>query len=335
MRKLISITDWLPNYQRSWLGSDLMAGATVWAVLVPTGLAYSLLIGLDPVVGLYTIPLALVAYAIFGGSRLLVVGPDAAVAVLAGATLAEFAVGYNILEAAALLTLIVAAVYFVFYVLRLGWIADLIPDPVLKGVLEGIVWLTILKQLPKLLGVYPEGNAEWFVPKVLELVQVLPQTHWVTAVLGFSCVVLMVGLHKVAPRLPGPLIVLIASILLVGAMGLGNQGVAILGETSGDAFKFGLPGSVDLDLVFELIPGALAIVVLGYTAGTAALKRVAEKTHESTDPDQELLAFGMANLGSGLSGGYAIAGSMSKTQAALMSGAGARLATCSRRCLLL
>ena len=205
MRKLISITDWLPNYQRSWLGSDLMAGATVWAVLVPTGMAYSLLIGLDPVVGLYTIPLALVAYAIFGGSRLLVVGPDAAVAVLAGVTLAELAVGYNILEAAALLTLIVAAVYFVFYVLRLGWIADLIPDPVLKGVLEGIVWLTILKQLPKLLGVNPEGNAEWFAPKVIELVQVLPQTHWVTAVLGFSCVLLMVGLHKVAPRLPGPL----------------------------------------------------------------------------------------------------------------------------------
>ena len=87
MRKWMPIVTWLPDYQRSWLRNDLMSGATVWAVLVPTGLAYAGLVGVEPVVGLYTIPFALIAYAIFGGSRILVVGPDAAVSVLAGATM--------------------------------------------------------------------------------------------------------------------------------------------------------------------------------------------------------------------------------------------------------
>jgi MFS superfamily sulfate permease-like transporter len=130
----------------------------------------------------------------------------------------------------------------------------------------------------------------------------------------------MIGIHKFAPRLPGPLIVLLASILLVGALGLGDRGVAVLGDTGGDSFKISFPSYLDASQIFELLPGALAIVLLGYTAGTAALKRVAEKTGERTDPDQELLAFGIANLGAGLSGGYAITGAMSKTEVALMSG---------------
>jgi high affinity sulfate transporter 1 len=321
MRKWMPILEWLPTYQRSWLPNDLISGATVWAVLVPTGLAYSVLVGLDPVVGLYTIPLALVAYAVFGGSRLLVVGPDAAVAVLAGATVAAVVVGDNHLEIAIALSFMVAAVYVLFSLLKLGWIADLIPDPVLKGVLEGIVWLTILKQMSKLLGLKLYGDAEWFLPKVVELFQAVPQTHTLTAVIGFSSIVLMIGLHKFAPRSPGPLIVLVTSIFVVGFLGLGDQGVAVLGDTGGDSFKLALPTGLDMGQIFDLLPGALAIVLLGYTAGTAALKRVAEKTGERTDPDQEMLAFGMANLGAGLSGGYAITGTMSKTEIALMSGA--------------
>ena len=145
MRSVMPIIEWLPKYQRSWLPGDLIAGATVWAVLVPLALAYAGLVGVDPVVGLYTLPLALLAYAVFGGSRLLVVGPDAAVAVLSGAIVVTVASGDDFLALTIALALIVGVIYVLFFFLKLGWIADLIPDPVLKGFVEGVVWVTILK----------------------------------------------------------------------------------------------------------------------------------------------------------------------------------------------
>jgi len=320
MRKWMPIVRWLPEYQRSWLGNDLLAGATVWAVLVPTGLAYAGLVGVEPVVGLYTIPLALIAYAIFGGSRILVVGPDAAVSVLAGATIAAVVVGDNHLELAIALTFIVAAVYFVFYLLRLGWIADLIPDSVLKGVFEGLAWLTILKQMPKLLGLEVDGTAETFLPRLIELFQALAGTHAMTALVGVSCILAMIALHKLAPRWPGPLIVLVVSIVIVDVQGLDDRGVAVLGDSGGGAITLGFPGNLDFRQFLDLLPGAFAVALLGFTSGTATLKRVAERTGERTDPDRELLAFGIANLGAGLGGGYAVTGSMSKTEVALMSG---------------
>lgn len=120
------------------MGTDLVAGATVWAVLVPSALAYAGVVGVDPIVGLYTVPLALLGYAVFGGSRLLVVGPDAAISVLAAATIAPVVAGDDYLELTLALSLIVGIVYIVMYLLRMGWVADLVPDPVLKGFIQGL-----------------------------------------------------------------------------------------------------------------------------------------------------------------------------------------------------
>ncbi|MEE8511085.1 MAG: SulP family inorganic anion transporter [Acidiferrobacterales bacterium] len=320
MRNWMPIIKWLPDYQRSWLRGDLIAGATVWAVLIPTALAYSGLVGVDPVVGLYTVPLALLAYAIFGGSRLLVVGPDAAVAVLAGATVAAVVVGDNHLELAIALALMVGGIYMLFFFLRLGWIADLIPDPILKGVIEGLVWVTILKQVPKLFGLKLDGEAERFIPKLIELFEALPQTHIMTAIVGVLSMVALLLIHRFASRLPGPLIVLVVSIVLVDVLGLGDRGVAVLGVISDGSMRLGFPTGLDAGQIVDLLPGALAIVVLGFTLGIAAAKRAAEKTGDQIDPDQELLAIGASNLGAGLSGGYAVTGTMSKTAVAMESG---------------
>ncbi len=320
MRNWMPIIKWLPEYQRSWLRGDLIAGATVWAVLIPTALAYSGLVGVDPVVGLYTVPLALLGYAIFGGSRLLVVGPDAAVAVLAGATVAAVVVGDNHLELAIALALMVGGIYMLFFFLRLGWIADLIPDPILKGVIEGLVWVTILKQVPKLFGLKLDGEAERFIPKLIELFEALPQTHIMTAIVGVLSMVALLLIHRFASRLPGPLIVLVVSIVLVDVLGLGDRGVAVLGVISDGSMRLGFPTGLDAGQIVDLLPGALAIVVLGFTLGIAAAKRAAEKTGDQIDPDQELLAIGASNLGAGLSGGYAVTGTMSKTAVAMESG---------------
>ena len=110
MKSTIAILDWLPKYQRAWLRTDLLAGATVWAVLIPSALAYAGIVGVDPIVGLYTVPLALLGYAVFGGSRLLVVGPDAAISVLAASTIAGVATGDDYLELSIALSLLVGVI---------------------------------------------------------------------------------------------------------------------------------------------------------------------------------------------------------------------------------
>lgn len=133
-----AITTWLPSYQRSWFKSDAVSGATVAAVLIPSALSYAAIVWVEPIVGLYTVPLALVAYAIFGGSRLLAVGPDAALSVLAASTIVGVVTGDDdYLEVMIALSLIVGLIVFLFRLLKMGWIADLVPDPVLKGSSKG------------------------------------------------------------------------------------------------------------------------------------------------------------------------------------------------------
>ena len=328
MRTLAPILEWLPAYRREWLTRDLVAGAAAWAVLVPLGLAYSRILGVDPVIGLYTLPLPLVAYAVFGGSRLFVVGPDAAVVVLAAATLTAAAPADARLALVLPLTVLVGLLYLAFFLLKLGWIADLLPDPVLKGFVEGAIWVTILKQLPALLGLPADLSSRGLVGKVAAIAQALPQAHVSTAILGISSLALLWLLRRYARRLPGPLIVLAVSIVLVRLLDLVRAGVAVVGNAGSGTQGLGLAG-VDLDQVVDLAPGALAIVVLGYTKSLGALKRAHDADHGAPpiDPDRELLALGAANVAAGLSGGYAVAGSFSATAVRIDAGGHTQVAS--------
>ena len=317
MKRFIPMADWLPGYQRSWLGGDFLAGATVWAVLIPSAMAYAGIVGVDPIVGLYTVPLALVAYAVFGTSRLLVVGPDAAISVLAAAVIVSVVAGNEYLEVTIALALITGVIYIIFSALRMGWIADVIPDPVTKGFIEGLVWITILDQVPKLLGITLPGESGRFLPKLIDTFEALPGTQTETAILGIACLVTLAGLRRFAPRAPGPLVVLIAAIAVVALLGLADKGVAVVGEATAGLGRIGLPTGLDAGTLLALVPGALAIVVLGFSESLGASSRAAEQTGERIDPDQELLALGMANLGAGLAGGYVVTGALSKTAVAI------------------
>jgi high affinity sulfate transporter 1 len=319
------ILKWLPEYQRAWLARDLIAGATAWAVLVPLALAYAEIVGVEPVVGLYTIPLALLGYAIFGGSRLLVVGPDAAVAVLSAGVIATVAVGAEqYLAMTIALALIVAVLYVLFSFLKMGWIADLLPDPVLKGFIEGVVWVTILKQVPGLLGL--EGSFGGFFRTLVSIAQTLPEAHVATTLASVASILALVLIRRFVPRAPGPLIVLVGAIVLVKLLGLESAGVAVLGEFSSGSFEIGLPSGLNTTQLMALVPGALAIVILGYTKTVGALKRAAEHSGEQIDPDRELLAMGVANAGAGLGGGYAIAGSLTATAVSIDTGGKSQVA---------
>lgn len=316
----IPMTDWLRQYQRQWVRADLISGATVWAVLIPTAMAYSSMVGVEPIIGLYTVPLALLGYAVFGGSRLLVVGPDAAIAVLSGATLATVAIGDDPLPHLMLLGVLVGALYILFSFLRLGWIADLIPDPVLKGFIEGMVWVTIIKELPEMLGFHVTGTREGFFANLAGLLQGLPETHAVTAIVGFGSLIALLLLHRFAHRLPGPLLVVAAALVAGSALALDQLGVAVMGPAEGGLSGMGPRGGLELGSLVDLLPGALAIVVLGFTTSMAAAKRAAAENGDAVDPDRELLAVGVSNLSGALGGGYPVAGTLSKTAVAIQSG---------------
>ncbi|MGI9479887.1 MAG: SulP family inorganic anion transporter [Hyphomicrobiaceae bacterium] len=320
MSGTFALPPWLLDYKKSWLGADLASGANVWAVLIPTALAYSSLVGVNPIIGLFCVPAALLAYAFLGGSKLLVVGPDASVAVLAGATLATVGLGAQNLSLVISLSLLVGLLYILCFALRLGWISDLIPDPVMKGMVEGIVWVTILKQVVDILGVKLEGEHQRFLPKLFEVLQTVPETHISSAVLGIGGLIALLAMRKFAPRLPSAMIMLAVTTAIVWFMGLDKRGVSVLGGSESQSPSFADLAVPTVAEITELIPGALALVLIGFTASIAAAKRAAEKTGERIDPNQELLAVGAANVGAGLSGGYPVAGTLSKTAVAMESG---------------
>jgi MFS superfamily sulfate permease-like transporter len=292
----------------SRLRHDLVAGAAIWALLTPVSIALAGLVGVAPVVGLVTVPLALVGYVLLGGSRLMVAGPDTAVAVLAGSTLA-LVVSNDVpaVQLTAMLALLVGVFYLGFSFLKMGWIADLIPYPVLKGLIEGLVWVTLLKQIDTLLGLdlVISSGSTW--ERLVELLRSLQHIHIPTALLGMLSLVTLASLKRYAPALPGPFVVLVASTLAVGLLGL-HDGLGIAGlalPISAAAFS--------LDTLAMLAPSALAIVVIGYTKSIGALMYATERSGEDLNPDRELRALGGSNILAGLGGGYAVAGSLSAT----------------------
>ena len=310
------------HFKSNFLAADLAAGAATWAVLVPLGLSIAAIAGVEPVVGLYALPLALVGYAIFGGQRVLVMGPDAAVAILSGSVVASIAVGKEeYLALTITLALLVGVVYILFFFLKMGWTADLVPDPVLKGFTEGIIWLTLLKQSTRLFGLAPDEVPSGACEYLVYLRQAIFDTHVPAVIVGGLSIATLILIRIYLPRWPGPLIVLVGSIALSSLTGLPSYGVAVLGAVEGGLPAFGLPAIPDGDQIVTLLSGALAIVVLGYAKALPPLKSASDYSGDSLNPNRELLALGAANLGAGLGGGHALSASLTATSINIGAGA--------------
>ena len=311
----------LRGYRAGWFRGDAIAGLTVWAVLVPEALAYATIAGVSPVVGLYAAPGALLLYAAFGSSKHLVTGPMAATAALSAAAVAEFATrGSNdfaaLTVALALTTGIVAAVASL---LRLGFLASFISEPVLKGFIVGLALTIIVGQLPKIFGIESaDGN---FFEKLWGFVMGLGDTNGWTLLVGLVSLALVVGLRRVAPVVPGSLVAVLFGILIVTLLGMDRKGVEIVGTIQGGLPTLGIP-DVTLRDYIGLVPSAVGIALVGFAEGLGAAKTYAARNHYEVDANRELLGLGAANLGSGFSGGMVVNGSLSKT--AVNGGAGAR-----------
>src|SRR5215831_5081065 len=203
VQRLLPVLGWLPTYRRDWLLPDVLAGLAVWAVMVPESMAYASIVGVPPIMGLYTIVPPLIAYALLGTSRLLVVGPDTATGLISaltvGAIAAQGSGEFN--ELTSTLAVLIGGFFLLFGALRMGWVATFIPTPVMRGFIEGLVFVTIIGQVPHLLGI--AGTSGNFFTKLQFLLRHLPDVTLPAVLTGLLSLAAMVLLRYLAPRVPG------------------------------------------------------------------------------------------------------------------------------------
>jgi high affinity sulfate transporter 1 len=311
LHRIVPVAEHLPGYHRESLGRDALAGATVAALALPAGMAYAELAGLSPVNGLYALLLPAVAYAVFGSARTLIVGPEGAIATMVGAALIPLTQDPGERASlAALLALLVGAAYLIALVARLGWIADYLSLPVLIGYIHGVAVVMIVSQLAKLLGL--SISAESPQGQVVEVVQEIGQANPATAVVGISCLVLLLVARRLLPRFPTPLIVVVLAIAASAALGLAQYGVAVIGDIPAGLPSLSLP-DFHLRRVLDILPAALGIFVVGFSDEILTARSFAGRRGQHVRADAELAAMGAGNLAAGISQGFPVGASGSRT----------------------
>ena len=302
----------LRTYQRDWARGDVVAGLTVWAIVVPSALAYATIAGVSPVIGLYTVPAALVLYAALGSSRQLITGPSAAAAALSAAVVGNAVAGNGdqFVATTAALAICVGFAALIAGLLRLGFLANFISEPVLKGFIVGLSVTIIVGQIPTLFGVAP-GSGDFF-ERVWDLLMNIGETDGLTLLVGVGSLAVLFGLPRVAPVIPGPLAAVVLGIGAVELFDLGAHGVAIVGSIDPGLPSLGLP-DVSLDRFGALMAAAVGVMLVGFAESLGTAKTYAQREQREIDPNRELIGLGAANLGAGISGGFAVNGSLSKT----------------------
>ncbi len=320
-RSFLPILSWLPAYQRGWLRGDVIAALTVWALLVPEAMAYAGIAGMPPETGLYAAPLALLAYAIFGTSRHLNVGPSSAVAALSFTVVSAVAIAGSpeFFTLTIGLALFVGLLSIIGGLLRLGVLADFLSRPVLDGFVVGVAISIVVGQLDKILGFEPEGYS--FLPEALAFLRDIEMVDMPTLAVGLTSLILLFALHRFTPKLPAALVVLFLAIFTSSILGFEDLGIHVVGDIPAGLPPIGLPQDLTLSDLLTLGPGAVGLALVAFAESVAIARSYATKFGYEVDANQELIALGMSNMGSGISGGFTVDGSMSRT-AAVESSAG-------------
>ena len=311
----------LATYQASWLRFDLVAGLVLAAILVPQGLAYAELAGLPPVTGLYTTVACLVAYAIMGPSRVLVLGPDSSVSPMILAAIVPLAAGGDPAVAvtlAGMLALLVGAIEIGLGLGKLGFVADLLSKEVQVGYMNGLAITIIVGQLPKLFGF--STDADSFLTEVKAFVTGLSQTNATTLAVGLGTLAVLFGLPYLTKRVPAVLVAVVGATVVTAALGLADEGVATVG-TLPQGFpvpSFPWPGASQ---TATLTLAALGIVLVSLADTIATSTSFASRRGDEVDPNQEMIGVGTSNIAAGFFQGFAISVSGSRTAVATQSGA--------------
>lgn len=324
MSPLIPGIAWLRQYRREWLRPDVVAGLTAAAVVLPKAMAYATIAGLPLQVGLYTALVPMAVYALFGSSRPLSVSTTTTIAILTAAELGKAAPGGDaatLIAASATLAMLVGAMLVLASALRLGFIANFISEPVLTGFKSAIGLVIVVDQVPKLLGIHIEKTG--FLRDIVAIVQALPHTSLATLLLAILLLALIFGLERFAPRSPAPLIAVAVAIAASGLLGLASAGVATVGSVPG-----GLPALAwpRLDLVAQMWPAAAGIALMSFTETIAAARAFSAPGEPHLEPNQELLAVGLANFAGGWLGGMPAGGGTTQTAVNRKAGAKTQVA---------
>ena len=345
LTQLIPILDWGKGYQRDDLPSDLMAGLITAIMLVPQSMAYAMLAGLPPQIGLYSSMAPLVLYGIFGTSRALAVGPVAIVSLMTatalGAALPEGASSGEYIAAAAVLALLNGLVLLALGAMRAGFLVNFLSHPVLSGFTSAAAFVIGLSQVKHLFGVsVPRGST---VDTVTGIVGELSETNLTAFALGLGAILLMVWMRgplqkilekrSLSPFLiqlltkSGPLVVVFFGTVLTTSLGLSEtNNVAIVKD-----IPLGLPDVstpfFDQALWLSLLPSAALIGLVGYMESVSVAKALAARRRQKIDPNQELMGLGMANIGAGFTGGYPVTGGFSRSMVNFAAGAATPLAS--------
>ena len=317
LSRFVPIAAWLPRYDRSWLRWDVVAGLTVWAIVVPESIAYAVIAGVPVEYGLYAVPLALLGYVVFGGCRQLFVGPSATVASVSAVALGDAAGSSPSASQAVVLSAALALMVGVIYVLlglaRMGFVARFFAKPVLDGFIVGLGLFIAVGQLPHLVGIEkPEGNT---VHIFVTTLRDIGSWQWTTVAVGIVSLAALFAFARFAPKAPGALIVVAASIIAVRAFDLTSHGVQIVGEVP-TGFHFASWSEISWDQLRDLLPGALAVILVGFAQSIATAKAYGAKNGYRVDANQELIGYGAANIGAGVLQGFTVTGSLSKSAAA-------------------
>jgi high affinity sulfate transporter 1 len=317
---LVPAAGWLSSYDRSWLKADAIAGLTTAAVVLPKAMAYATIADLPPVVGLYTAFLPMAVYAVLGTSRLLSLSTTTTIAILGAAAMGgvlQAHPGASPVTVTATLSVLVGATLLLARLLRLGFLANFISDPVLSGFKAGIGLVIVVDQLPKLLGVHVAKAG--FFRDLAALAGKIPETSLPTLAVALGTFAVIALMARYAPRAPAPLVVVGGGIAVSAALGLSAHGVSVVGAIPGGLPALTLP---DLSLAAALWPAAAGIALMSFTESIAAGRAFAREGDPRIDSNQELIGIGAANAIGGLFGAMPAGGGTSQTNVNL--GAGAR-----------
>ena len=312
LERAVPVSEELPAYGGGHARRDVLAGVTVAALALPSGMAYAELAGLSPVNGLYALLLPTVAYVLLGSSRQLVIGPEGSIAALVAAAILPLAAAGSseAVELAAALALLVAACFLAARALRLGWLADYFSRPVLIGYLHGVAVVLVVSQLGKLLGL--DIAARDTLLQIGEVVRELDETSGITLAVGAAALGILIPLRYLAGRFPAALLVVVGAIGISWWLDLEDRGVAVTGSVPG-----GIP-DVDIPIpgggeVLLLLPAAVGIFLVSFADEILTARSFAGKHDQHVRVEQEVLAMGAANAAAGLTQGFPIGASGSRT----------------------
>ena len=322
LTRIIPLLQWAPGYQREWLRFDLIAGLTVAALVVPKALGYAGIAGVPIQHGLYAAAAGAILYAIFGTSRQISTGPSSALAAVAGSAVlfAGLSGSEDAIPLVAAITFVTGILFLLLALFRMGWISQFLSKAVITGFLFGAAIEVVVGELPKLTGTKVEGANAW--QDLFAWFRSLPDTDGTTLLVGLISLLVIFGLRRVAPRVPGALVLVVGGLAASALFGLGERGLDLVGQVPSGLPSLTLP---DLGFMLENLPvisaASIGLLLIGFSQSAGDARAFAAKHKYRIDINQESIAQGVANVGSGLVQGIPVSTSLSASSLNDTSGA--------------